>query len=489
MDPCELKDRLVVSAGEIDVLCVVHLLQRAEEVGSVGMLVDTEHSWNGLTALTAAASDDFSPTRKLVLELLLLCLEDKDPAQTGSYKRLKKKSGEEWAVKLIEEWRGGAKEKALDAQALLAVELPHVAAWVDTYLPKPLHPGAFTVCLSSIPAVLAPMVLHQQIRTLVTGLKEVQQKEPGHDDPIVVESLAPSHRQAPILKPPSSPPVASLRSLDLHATHPACPAPDIHALFSKLAIPVANLRTRQHRLLLSYYCTVPSRDASIRVRDALDGKEFEGVALVVERDPPVPHSSHPVVSVSGLAELGINGEPPIAILEGLARKTRSGTYGCRVLGEGMGEMRCPSPASAEDAVKMLDGMHTWEGTILAAQWRAGDGGKPAAFASSGGASRASLASVADPSSASLSRSASLNFDSGNASGIGTPPPAPPSQRSVSPSLPWLAAARTPAPDESSASPVATGSGSGSARVGGEERKRRGGEAEVDGRKGKRMKSE
>ncbi|GAA5939470.1 hypothetical protein JCM10213_009104 [Rhodosporidiobolus nylandii] len=236
MDPCELKDRLVVSAGELDVLCVVHLLQRAEEVGSVGMLVDTKHSWNGLTALTAAASDDFSPTRKLVLELLLLCLEDKDPSQTGSYKRLKKKSGEEWAVKLIEDWQSGAKEKAVDAQALLAVELPHVAAWVGTYLPKPLHPGAFTslgplpprppspvptgamaprpsdapapdptrpllsatsstsatplfsppstlprcqVRLSSIPAILAPRILHQQITTLVTGLSEVQQKEPG----------------------------------------------------------------------------------------------------------------------------------------------------------------------------------------------------------------------------------------------------------------------------------------------------------------------
>ncbi|GAA5959480.1 hypothetical protein JCM10213_003706 [Rhodosporidiobolus nylandii] len=523
MDPCELKDRLVLASGELDALYVVHWLQQAQSIRSVHLAVDTEHSWNGHKALTAVASNEFTPTSKLILELLLLGCDE--PLQTESYSE-RLSEGEGWTTAVMEAWTGDGSEKASS----------QTAAQPFSSTPNP----RLQIRLSRIPTILSPQHLHEELAKLVTGCGEILEaapgtvlvtfanealaakaalelKEPLH--PIVVEHLAPSRPsgESSSLPPAGLPSLPSSQSLSSRPVKPSdtskpvtihigrlpnlISADDIFAVFRKLAIPIRNLRAVHRARTSSYYCTVPSRDDYVRIREALDGRAMEGKQLIVERERPAASPAHPIVRVTGLPRLGKGRARALETLEHISRSARSAAYDCRLEQPGAGTFRCPSPASAEDAVRRLDGFRTREGAVLAAEWmttaaegQAGGEGKGPFLSGGAGETLASLAERSlgqQPAATSSNTCASASpplfrAPAFNSADSRTPAPAPPSATSYSPSLRSFVRSTTPQYALFCASPGPSASG----RGGGERKKRiKEAEAAGDGRPGKRMKKE
>ncbi|BGP17222.1 hypothetical protein JCM10213v2_005238 [Rhodosporidiobolus nylandii] len=492
MDPCELKDRLVLASGELDALYVVHWLQQAQSIRSVHLAVDTERdelapedSWNGHKALTAVASNEFTPTSKLILELLLLGCDE--PLQTESYSE-RLSEGEGWTTAVMEAWTGDGSEKASS----------QTAAQPFSSTPNP----RLQIRLSRIPTILSPQHLHEELAKLVTGCGEILEAAPG-TVLVTFANEALAAKAALELKEPLLKPSDTSKPVTIHIGRlpNLISADDIFAVFRKLAIPIRNLRAVHRARTSSYYCTVPSRDDYVRIREALDGRAMEGKQLIVERERPAASPAHPIVRVTGLPRLGKGRARALETLEHISRSARSAAYDCRLEQPGAGTFRCPSPASAEDAVRRLDGFRTREGAVLAAEWmttaaegQAGGEGKGPFLSGGAGETLASLAERSlgqQPAATSSNTCASASpplfrAPAFNSADSRTPAPAPPSATSYSPSLRSFVRSTTPQYALFCASPGPSASG----RGGGERKKRiKEAEAAGDGRPGKRMKKE
>ncbi|GAA5823904.1 hypothetical protein JCM5353_007330, partial [Sporobolomyces roseus] len=138
----ELTDRLVVATEEQDVLYVLYWLQEMKRMKCLEQAINNKHSWKGYSALASIVlAPNFSPIRKIVLEILLLNGADIDSEDILELAMEKNNVG---IVELLLSWEIGGREAAKDAARLLTLPLEEAADWIDLNRLLPSDPQLLT---------------------------------------------------------------------------------------------------------------------------------------------------------------------------------------------------------------------------------------------------------------------------------------------------------------------------------------------------------
>ncbi|GAA5890725.1 hypothetical protein JCM6882_000636 [Rhodosporidiobolus microsporus] len=384
--PQELVDRLVVHTGETDVLYVLVVLREVDKKEGMNLsdAVLADHSWKKHSALVAAVLEDHTPVRRLILELLLLHVEH--PTETLAYEVAKLKRYD-WATELMETWATTGRKSATDAIYLSSCSLQDAGDWIDSYLPA--NPALSTLT-GNDPIIVQSEADYKQLA-----------RQSAVPAAVASSSTSPSaFPQPPTTSPldrPKSTYPSLVKPIRVHIGHLPLTAtvPNLVSLLRQASIPTSTAHeSKRHGSSRSFYATLPSREDYGRLSAALHGKPWPGALpggkktpplIIVERNPPPASSSHPTVYVHGLPLAGSGAAAdPLSALKKLARSTRTGAYGevLEAVDESgacaIGAFRCPSPASAQDAVRELEGkvLEGGRSAGLRAEWRMGEVAPP-----------------------------------------------------------------------------------------------------------------
>ncbi|GAA6040589.1 hypothetical protein JCM8097_008052 [Rhodosporidiobolus ruineniae] len=146
-----LVDRLVDATQQQDLLGACRVLGHMHGRGMLYARsgcegVDRLHSTNGISALTAVATADFNPLRRLLLEALLLNF-DGNPAQTATVVQLRVVQG--WAREVLLNWEKSGRRQARVAATLLKLDAAGREDWFAQHFPA--APASNALPSSSLP--------------------------------------------------------------------------------------------------------------------------------------------------------------------------------------------------------------------------------------------------------------------------------------------------------------------------------------------------
>ncbi|GAA5859806.1 hypothetical protein JCM8547_007036 [Rhodosporidiobolus lusitaniae] len=405
----DLVDYLVVATEEQDAVFVLLWLvdmRRREtlqkrEINESAPGVVREHSWKKYSAIVTAVHGEESPHRRMILELLMHSIAAKGDAMAKSAAAFLER---EWATDLLRDWaRGRGKERSTH---VLSFPLDKAGDWLDAILPphptnfnftgyRPLalapsaaKPPSSTLVTSAIPPTaeaaisrlssreISPLPLALTSRSSASLSQQVRLVDVSSSTTwdVLLRALAPlrmATAQNWERKMTTSAVVATFASSTealgaLSDLNSRPSSTEIRGLLVFFKIPFADLHMKPYGPTQSCFFQVPTRDDYLAASACVHSSTLRGHVLFIEGCQPLPSDDHPSVIVYCLPQ-----RVGSKTCTTLCRSTRTGAYCSRVFSaneRSVGIFRVPSPASAEEAVKLLDGAE-YGGLKLAASWK------------------------------------------------------------------------------------------------------------------------